>query len=184
MLHEVKLLSMFYQDVIEGKKPFEIRFNDRNYKKDDEIVFNEWRDHDYTGRKCSAIIKDVFDISILMSGYVAFTFELLDKNKICKKDDIRIKKVIQDNFTFEYGIVVFKHRFSINRSLDDYEETILDRCIRIGIEHKYYTMAHDKLITELQIVYKDENNKLQCLKKDLKEWTFEIKHKGNMQVSL
>lgn len=95
-----------------------------------------------------------------------------------------IVKVTDDDFTFEYGIVVFKHRFSINRSLDDYEETMLNKCNRIGLEYKYYTMACDKLISELQIVYKDENNKLQCLKKDLHEWTFEIKHKGDMKISI
>ena len=95
-----------------------------------------------------------------------------------------VVKVTDGDFTFEYGIVVFKHRFSINRSLDDYEETTLNKCIRIGLEYKYYTMACDKLIAKLQIVYKDENDKLQCLKKDLNEWSFEIKHKGNMKISL
>ena len=95
-----------------------------------------------------------------------------------------VVKVTDGEFTFEYGIVVFKHRFSVNRSLNDYEETVLNKCIRIGLEFKYYTMACDKLIAELQIVYKDDDNKLQCLKKDLHEWTFEIKHKGNMQISI
>ena len=42
-------------------------------------------------------------------------------------------------FVFDYGIVTYKHRFSINRSLDDYEETTLNRCIRMGIQYKYKT---------------------------------------------
>lgn len=88
------------------------------------------------------------------------------------------------NFTFDYGIVVFKHRFSIKRSLDDYEETTLDKCIRMGVEYKYYTMARDKLIAEMQILYKDEDGRLQCLCKDLHDFTFEIKHKGDMNISL
>ena len=101
-----------------------------------------------------------------------------------KETVTRIIKTVDGDFTFEYGIVTFKHRFSIKRSLDDYEEITLNKCIRIGLEYKYYTMACDKLIAELQIVYKDENDKLQCLKKDLHEWTFEIKHKGNMKITL
>ena len=95
-----------------------------------------------------------------------------------------VVKAVQGNFTFEYGIVTFKHRFSIKRSLNDYEETTLYRCISISLEFKYYTMKNDKLIPELQILYKDDDEKVQCLKKDLHEWTFEIKHKGNMGIRI
>ena len=45
-------------------------------------------------------------------------------------------------------------------------------------------MAHDKLITEMQVLYRDENNQVQCLCLDLHDWTFEIKHKGDMLVEL
>ncbi|MBQ7906801.1 MAG: hypothetical protein IJ309_02375 [Clostridia bacterium] len=93
-------------------------------------------------------------------------------------------KVTDGDFSFEYGIVTYSHRFSINRALDDYQEKTLNKCIRIGLEHKYKTMACDKLITEIQIVYKDENNELQCLCADLEEYTFKIKHKGDMLFTL
>ena len=92
MLHKVKLLSGFYQAVIDGIKPFEIRYNDRNYRKGDDIIFNEWKDDAYTGRLCCAVIKDVFDIGFLMPGYVAFTFQLLGNFEEVKKD-IKTKKV-------------------------------------------------------------------------------------------
>lgn len=85
---------------------------------------------------------------------------------------------------FDYGVVIYKHRFSINRSLDDYVATTLNKCIRMGLVYIYKTMAYDKLIAEMQIVYKDVNNKLQCLCLDLHDWTFEIEHKGNMLVEL
>ena len=88
------------------------------------------------------------------------------------------------DFIFEYGIVTYRHRFSIKRSLGDYKETTLNKCIRIGLVFKYYTMERDKLIHELQIVHKDENNKLKCTRLDLKEYTIEIKHKGNMMLTL
>lgn len=86
--------------------------------------------------------------------------------------------------SFDYGIVVYKHRFSINRSLDDYEETTLSKCIRMGVQYKYKTMVCDKLIAEMHIIYKDENNNLKCLCEDLHEYTFEIKHKGDMRIYL
>ena len=87
-------------------------------------------------------------------------------------------------FNFNYGIVVYKHRFSIKRPLNDYEETTLNKCIRMGVQYKYKTMACDKLIAEMQILYKDENDKPQCLCLDLHDWTFSIKHIGNMQCDL
>lgn len=86
--------------------------------------------------------------------------------------------------SFDYGIVTYKHRFSINRSLDDYDETILNKCIRMGVEYKYKTMARDNLIAEMQIVYRDEFGKLHCLCEDLRDYTFSIKHKGDMMITL
>ncbi|MBE6645954.1 MAG: DUF3850 domain-containing protein [Ruminococcaceae bacterium] len=89
MLHKVKLLSGFYQAVIDGIKPFEIRYNDRNYRKGDDIIFNEWKDDAYTGRLCCAVIKDVFDIGFLMPGYVAFTFQILGCFETIEQSDAK-----------------------------------------------------------------------------------------------
>lgn len=89
-----------------------------------------------------------------------------------------------ENQEYDYGIVTYKYRFSINRSLNEYKETKLNKCIRIGIVYKYYTMAKDKLIAEIQIIYKDEQDKLQCLCKNLEEYTFIINHKGDMMLTL
>lgn len=85
---------------------------------------------------------------------------------------------------FDYGVVTYRHRFSLKCSLDDYEEKTLNKCICMGIEYKYITMACDKLVAEVQICYKDEDDKLQCLRKDLRDFTFSIKHKGDMRIDL
>lgn len=89
-----------------------------------------------------------------------------------------------DKCDFDYGILIYKHRFNISHSLDDYREIVLNKCILIGVELKYKTMACDKLVYEMQIVYKDENDKLQCLCLDLHDWTINIKHIGNMQCNI
>ena len=89
-----------------------------------------------------------------------------------------------DEKDFDYGQIVYKHRFNMNRRLDDYEETTLLKCIRMGLVYKYKTMAQDVLVAEVQIVYKDENDKLQCFCADLHNITFSIKHKGDMQIDL
>ena len=103
---------------------------------------------------------------------------------IDRKSLIPVKVQLTDVDSFEYGIIIYKHRFSIKRSLDDYKETVIMKGIRMGVQHLYKTVACDKLVTEMQILYKDEDGKVQCLKKDLEDWTFEIVHKGNMSISL
>ena len=39
VLHTLKILNKYYIDVDSGKKPFELRKNDRDYKVDDLINF-------------------------------------------------------------------------------------------------------------------------------------------------
>ena len=77
MIHRLKTFPQYYQPIIEGRKPFEIRRNDRNFQTNDNVILNEWNGEEYTGRFCVSIIKDIFDISFLLPDYVAFTFKLL-----------------------------------------------------------------------------------------------------------
>ena len=85
---------------------------------------------------------------------------------------------------FDYGKILYKHRFSIKRSLNDYEEIILNKCIRTSLELKYKTVACDNLIFEFQIVYKDDNDKLHCICLDLNDYTIQVLHKGDMQLHI
>ena len=85
---------------------------------------------------------------------------------------------------YDYGIITYKPRFTVCNSSKDFKETTLNKCIRVSIEHKYKTMAKDKLITEIQIVYKDEEDNLHCLCEDLEKVIFNIKHKGDMMLHL
>ena len=89
-----------------------------------------------------------------------------------------------NKFSFDYGIVTYRHRYSIYRSWYDYDETTLNWCILKGIQYKYKNMACDKPVAEMQIVYKDENGELQCLFEDLHDFTFVIKHAGDMKIEL
>lgn len=138
------------------------------------------------------IINQYFGVDAAYYGIdpVIFAQHLIDNN--CRTEvAIEVSKELIEKyyskdkaFEFEYGIIKFKHRFSINRSLWDYQETTLTKCIRVGIQYKYTTMAKDKLIAEMQIIYKDDNDKLKILRKDLQEWTFTIVNKGNMSIQI
>ena len=66
-VHEVKLAAMYYDDVKDGKKTFELRKNDRNYKEGDKLHMLEFKDGRHTGRTISA------DIVYLMEDYTGLT---------------------------------------------------------------------------------------------------------------
>lgn len=40
--HHVKILPKFFQEILDGKKPFEARINDRKYKVGDRVRLNEF----------------------------------------------------------------------------------------------------------------------------------------------
>lgn len=71
MIHELKLAPRYFDAVADGSKPFEVRFNDRNYKVGDVLLLKEYVEEQghYTGRKLSRLV----------------TFVLNDKN-FCKED--------------------------------------------------------------------------------------------------
>lgn len=49
-IHKVKLSSIYYNDISEGRKTFELCKNDRDYKVGDKIEFEEYKDGAPTGR--------------------------------------------------------------------------------------------------------------------------------------
>lgn len=66
-VHEVKLAAMYYDDVKTGKKTFELRKNDRNYRERDKLHMLEFKDGKHTGRTISA------DIVYLLEEYTGLT---------------------------------------------------------------------------------------------------------------
>ena len=76
MCHEIKILPPYYAAVVSGKKKFELRINDRDYKVGDTFVLREWDPKiGYTSRifeGCiSYVMKDCPQWG-LMDGYVIF----------------------------------------------------------------------------------------------------------------
>lgn len=57
-VHDLKIWPEYFEEVISGRKPFEIRKNDRNYRKGDILLLREWvpETHKYTGREARYIV--------------------------------------------------------------------------------------------------------------------------------
>lgn len=63
MIHQLKTMPEYFNDVITGKKTFEFRVNDRNYKVGDYLALNEYDPNTktYTGRSCLVIVDYILD---------------------------------------------------------------------------------------------------------------------------
>ncbi|WP_048948091.1 DUF3850 domain-containing protein [Enterococcus faecalis] len=68
-IHELKTLPEYFEAVVSGNKRFEIRKNDRNYKKGDILRLNEYKDGQYTGDVHVAEITYITDYA-QQDGYV------------------------------------------------------------------------------------------------------------------
>ncbi|EDN9028979.1 TPA: DUF3850 domain-containing protein [Listeria monocytogenes] len=78
--HELKILSEYYWDIVEGRKTFEIRKNDRDYQVGDYLILKELKDEKHTGRKLPVVVTYITDYE-QKEGYVVMGIKLL-KGKV------------------------------------------------------------------------------------------------------
>ena len=60
-IHDLKILPKYFDDVESGKKPFEVRFNDRNFEVGDILCLREYDRGGYTGREVKKKVTYVLD---------------------------------------------------------------------------------------------------------------------------
>lgn len=78
MHHELKILPRYFQPVLDGAKPFEIRDNsDRNFKEGDTVTLKEWNGTRYTGRAAKLQITYVTDYA-QQQGFVVFGMKAIE----------------------------------------------------------------------------------------------------------
>ncbi len=71
MIHELKILPQYFKEVVNGNKNFEVRKNDRCFKKGDLLVLQEFDGEKYTGLETRKEITYLLDNSnYLRDGYV------------------------------------------------------------------------------------------------------------------
>lgn len=75
MVHELKIDELYFEDILSNNKQFEIRYNDRNFKKDDKVILKEINSfRNFTGREIEVKITYLTDYE-QKKGYVVFGFE-------------------------------------------------------------------------------------------------------------
>lgn len=77
MIHELKILPEFYNAVKNGKKKFECRINDRDYRVGDILKLNEWNGQ-FTSQSLKAQITYILsDEQFTKSNMVIMSIEVI-----------------------------------------------------------------------------------------------------------
>lgn len=75
-IHDLKIRPEYFKPVLSGKKKFEIRKNDRNFKVGDFLTLREYAENEYTGRReIYKITYILSDPEFLKPGFVALSIE-------------------------------------------------------------------------------------------------------------
>jgi hypothetical protein len=77
-VHDLKTWPIFFDAIVDGRKPFDYRFNDRDFKVGDFLRLQEWcpKRKDYTGRWVMRKITYMVDKAPgLAVGYCIMTIE-------------------------------------------------------------------------------------------------------------
>jgi ASC-1-like (ASCH) protein len=85
MMHELKTLPQYFENVLIGLKTFEVRDNDRDYKVGDILVLKEWTisGHFYTGRELKVVVTYILDSKV----YCADGTVIMAINKIESEEE-------------------------------------------------------------------------------------------------
>lgn len=81
-MHYLKIYPKYFNAVLNGKKTFELRKNDRGFQVGDDILLREWDNISYSGREILAEITYILDDSFvgLEKGYVILGIKMNDHN--------------------------------------------------------------------------------------------------------
>lgn len=82
MEYELKIYPKYFEDVILGKKTFEIRKNDRKYCVGDVLLLKEWDNIKYSGQEAKAEVIYLLDDRFIgiQPGYVVMGIELVTED--------------------------------------------------------------------------------------------------------
>lgn len=90
-VHDIKIAATYYDDVVSGKKRFELRKNDRGYKVGESLNMLEFKDGKFTGRTINADITYMLkDYTGLAEGYCILGIEVTGHTGDMSETDTKI----------------------------------------------------------------------------------------------
>ena len=107
MIHHLKIKPEHFQAVINGKKPFEIRYNDHNFQTGDRVILEE-----YLGKEIISQCNDIWKV------------DTIDEfgERTCREECTRSDKCgeyIQHNYTGQRCLIRIKDIFNLDNAGKD-----------------------------------------------------------------
>lgn len=59
--HELKCLTSYFDAILDGRKTFEVRLNDRDFRVGDELWLRDWNGVAYSGRSVRKLVTFIID---------------------------------------------------------------------------------------------------------------------------
>ena len=109
MIHHLKTKPEYFQAVINGKKPFEIRYNDRNFKTGDRVILEE-----YIGYKEFGICPDIDSCSLY-----AYIYDEDEAVSHCPFNRESCGNYGQDIYTGQRCLIQIKEIFNLDNAGKD-----------------------------------------------------------------
>ena len=78
MEHKLKILPEYFIDIVDGRKTFEVRKNDRNFNVGDTLVLQEWSNGTYLAGYARVQVTYILnDSQYCKEGYVILGIKLI-----------------------------------------------------------------------------------------------------------
>lgn len=119
MTHYLKIKSIYLDEIINEKKLFEVRKNDRNFKAGDILVLQAYDNEKYLGKEIEVQITYILDkFEGLKDGYVVLGIKvnLSYKGKVKEKIEM-LKKEIRSNVK-EVEVLIAKREIMMGMKVE------------------------------------------------------------------
>ena len=111
MRHELKILPEYFKDVIEARKTFEVRKDNRDFSVNDTILLQEYDRGLFTGRDCLVNIKFILSshqFKGIADGYCVLGIQLLEPLTISENH----KSIVDDGENDKFEVLTNISKYS------------------------------------------------------------------------
>ena len=107
--HHLKIMPEYFQAVVDGKKPFEVRYNDRDFKRRDSVILKE-----YSGRKEYESCPDIDTCRQLLE-----TYDMNRRFLECPLNRKSCRAYSEDMYTGRSCLIRIKDVFKLDNADED-----------------------------------------------------------------
>lgn len=142
-VHQIRLAKSYFDDVTNGIKTFELRKNDRGYKKGDILEMMEFADGKNTGRTVKVLVTYILeDYTGIEDGYCIMATKLM-------KDGETIKEQQEEIDFYRKKIQAMQEALNEKENAKPEITASSEETIRLQTERDTYKTMYEQLLNRL-----------------------------------